>query len=82
MTCKIITTYVHPPIPYRGSDWCAYYDGAEEGGNYGWGATESEAMENFLEIMSEKEAEEDCAICGDWHEPQNIPLSCQTGDGE
>ena len=23
-----------------------------------------------------------CDICGDCHEPDSIPLSCQTGDGE
>ena len=23
-----------------------------------------------------------CDICGDCHETDNIPLSCQTGDGE
>ena len=24
----------------------------------------------------------DCDICGDYHESDSIPLSCQTGDGE
>ena len=23
-----------------------------------------------------------CDICGDCHEPDNVPLNCQTGDGE
>jgi len=26
--------------------------------------------------------EQQCDICGDCHHPDNIPLSCQTGDGE
>lgn len=24
----------------------------------------------------------DCDICGDFHDADNVPLSCQTGDGE
>ncbi len=39
-----------------------------------WGA-------RFLEPFGE-EIEESCDICGDCHYPDNIPLSCQTGDGE
>lgn len=23
-----------------------------------------------------------CDICGDCHEPDNMPISCETGDGE
>jgi hypothetical protein len=43
----IITSYVHPPIPMRDSDWCAYYQCEEEAGHYGWGRTEAEAIEDF-----------------------------------
>jgi hypothetical protein len=32
-----------PPIPIRKFDWCAYYDGEEEG-LCGYGATEPEAI--------------------------------------
>lgn len=28
-------------------DWCAYYDGHEEEGNYGYGRTEAEAIEDL-----------------------------------
>ena len=45
---KIITDYVHPPIPIRDHDWCAYYDGEEEDQNYGWGRTEQEAINDLL----------------------------------
>ena len=44
---KIITDYVHPPIPIRYLDWCAYYEGEEENQNYGWGNTEKEAIEDL-----------------------------------
>ena len=41
---KIITRNVYPPIPDRRFDWCAYHDGDEENGGYGWGSTEAEAI--------------------------------------
>jgi hypothetical protein len=45
---RIITHFVHPPIPFRGFDWCAYFaDDGEEAGRYGWGAT-AEAAEKDL----------------------------------
>lgn len=46
---KIVTSHVFPPIPTRQFDWCAFYDGDEESGNYGYGATEAEAVKDFLE---------------------------------
>jgi len=50
------TTYVHPPIPIRTSDWCACVEGDEEDGPYGWGATEDEAIEDLKEKLAEMEA--------------------------
>jgi hypothetical protein len=44
MEKEIITVFVHPPIPMRQFDWCAYYDGEEESGRRGWGLTEREAV--------------------------------------
>ena len=29
-----------------------------------------------------EEMEVDCDICGDCHDVDSVPLSCQTGDGE
>lgn len=43
----IITRNICPPIPVRQFDWCAFYDGEEEAGNYGYGATEQEAIDDF-----------------------------------
>lgn len=45
--CPIITTHVHPSIPYRGYDHCAYYKGEEESGNYGWGETAEAAIKDL-----------------------------------
>jgi len=44
---KIVTTCVCPPIPDRRNDWCAHYDGDEESGDIGWGATEADAIADF-----------------------------------
>lgn len=54
MTNKIITWFAYPPIPDRGRDWAAYYEGNEEGGNYGWGKTEKEAIEDLKISYPEK----------------------------
>ena len=45
---KIVTHNICPPIPTRGHDWCAYFDGEEELGDYGYGATEAEAVADLL----------------------------------
>ena len=50
---KIVTTWVNPPIPICDFDWCAYYDGEEEKGNYGWGKTEADAIADFKSIQEE-----------------------------
>lgn len=43
---KIVASLTHSP--HRQLDWCAHYDGEEEAGNYGYGATEAEAVEDFV----------------------------------
>jgi hypothetical protein len=53
MARKIVTSHVYPPIPVRTMDWCAYYDGEEEAGSYGWGRTEAEAIADFQENYAE-----------------------------
>ena len=45
---KIVTVNEFPPIPVRHFDWCAYWDGEEETGDYGYGATEQEAIDELL----------------------------------
>jgi len=45
---KVVTTRVQPPIPDRRHDWCAYFDGEEEAGGYGYGSTEDEAIDDLL----------------------------------
>jgi hypothetical protein len=51
----IVTSHIYPPIPIRDYDWCAYFDGEEETGNYGYGRTESEAKQNLLDNYGEEE---------------------------
>ena len=46
----IVTYYIYPPIPLRQFDWCAYYDGSEESGPYGYGPCRLEAIRELLEI--------------------------------
>lgn len=46
---KIVTSFQFPPIPIRDFDWCAYYDGQEEAGHYGYGRTEVEAIQDFID---------------------------------
>lgn len=52
---SIVTTYVNPPIPYVSGDYCAHIDGEEELGEYGYGATEQEAIDNLIELLQEQE---------------------------
>lgn len=51
----IVTSNVCPPIPVRDMDWCAYPDGEEENGGYGWGATEDEAVADLILILQGNE---------------------------
>ncbi len=51
----IVTIHVLPPIPCRRNDWCAYPDGEEENGNYGWGPTEEAAIADLIEILRDDE---------------------------
>jgi hypothetical protein len=44
---KIVTSHVFPPIPDRRFDWCAWYDGHEEGPQ-GFGRTEDEARRDLI----------------------------------
>ena len=53
MDRKIVTSCQYPPIPWRQFDWVAHYDGEEEAGNYGYGATEAEAISDFIENCAE-----------------------------
>lgn len=57
MSRRIVTSQTHSPLPYRSVDWCAHYDGEEEAGNYGYGATEEEAIADFIENCAEEHDE-------------------------
>lgn len=52
---KVITHHEYPPIPSRNHDWCAYIDGEEEEGNYGWGRTEAQAVVDMAIKMADQD---------------------------
>lgn len=44
---KVVTSNIFPPIPLRKFDWCAYFDG-EEDGLVGYGPTEVDAIDDLM----------------------------------
>ena len=56
---KIITEYVHPPIPMRNNDWRATREGDDEDYIVGWGSTEQDAIDDLIaeEAAAQDEAE-------------------------
>jgi hypothetical protein len=52
---KIVTINCYPPIPCRQFDWCAYVDGDEESGQYGYGRSESEAIADLVNNYLQQE---------------------------
>jgi hypothetical protein len=45
----IQTSNTYPPIPDRRFDWCAWFEGREEEGPFGWGITEAAALRDLLD---------------------------------
>lgn len=60
---KIVTDHVFPPIPVREFDWSAHFDGQEEGGPYGRGRTEQEAI---LDLLGSQERYEFQTLVRGW----------------
>lgn len=54
---QIVTDYIYPPIPIRNSDWVAIFDGDEEQGLRGYGATEEAAKADLVEQWEDENAE-------------------------
>lgn len=50
---RIITHHEYPPIPTRSHDWCAYRDGADEHGPFGWGPTREAAIADLVQQEEE-----------------------------
>jgi len=79
----IIVDFTHPPIPRRDFDWCAYYEGDEERGDYGWGSTERLALydlksktSRWYEFMhSIEDLREGCIVVG--HTPNRFVLGIE-----
>jgi hypothetical protein len=52
----LVTSNIHPPIPLRDYDWCAFRQGYEPGDTIGYGETEEAAINDFYEkAIGEKE---------------------------
>lgn len=49
----MITVFIYPPIPIRQFDWCAYLEGDEECGPYGYGKTEVDAILDLEDLLNE-----------------------------
>lgn len=59
MTRKLVTSYIHPPIPYRGFDWMVYDENeAEQPTVVGWGVTEWEAIRDYADGLRDANEEE------------------------
>jgi len=63
MNEKIITENVFPPIPTRQFDWCAWFDGHEESGPYGWGVSKDKAIAELLQTQG-LSPDRSCSYCG------------------
>ncbi len=50
---KICIEYVGPPIPTRSYDYQAWIDGEEESRRYGYGKTEMEALQDWIDQYGE-----------------------------
>ena len=50
---NVVVAHEYPPIPVRTMDFCAYVDGDEELGNYGWGATPSDALRELADLIED-----------------------------
>jgi hypothetical protein len=51
---KIVTQYIHPPIPDRSHDWIAYDDDTHDiGSPEGYGRTEADAIADLLEQLDD-----------------------------
>lgn len=47
---RILTSFEYPPIPFRGHDWLAWYEGEEDYDMHtGSGPTEADAIADLLE---------------------------------
>lgn len=47
------TQFVNPPIPIRTMDWCAFRDPEDK--RQGWGTTEAEAVQDWIDNYAEEE---------------------------
>lgn len=51
----IVVSAIFPPVPSTRFDWCAYIDGREERGPYGYGPTRDAAVAELFEFIDEED---------------------------
>ena len=55
---SVSTQYIHPPIPSRDHDWCAWYSADQrDQPDYGWGATAEDAIQDLVDSYEDPEEE-------------------------
>ena len=60
MSARVVIEHVNPPIPLREWDFCAHFDGEEESGMRGQGATAQAAIDDLKDNLDAWE----CCGCG------------------
>ncbi len=50
---RLVTYFIHPPIPVRDHDWMCHVEGEEESRRYGYGATEAEAIQDWRDTYDD-----------------------------
>ena len=77
-TMGIKTSQTANPTPNRSWDWQATSKDYDGGDPIGFGGTPDQAVEDLLDSLEL----EQCGTCGDYHELDEVPFTCQTGYGE
>lgn len=54
---RVVVNFVYPPIPLRGFDYCATFEGYEPGEPQGFGRTREEAIGQLIEQAYPEESE-------------------------
>jgi len=52
---KIVVEHINPPIKIRQCDWCAWFDGDEEVGPWGYGENERAAIKDLMEVLQDQD---------------------------
>lgn len=70
---RVLVEHVNPPIPVRSHDYRAWFDGQEESGPTGEGATAADALDDLKDNLDAWE----CCDCGGYGRREEY---CQVGE--